>query len=60
MDVVEVDPEMVSVAEKWFGFVQGNRMRVFIEDGLLFVKEAKTQGVTAVYQRLSSLSRDRD
>lgn len=51
MDVVEVDPEMVSVAEKWFGFVQGNRMRVFIEDGLLFVKEAKTQGVTALQCR---------
>lgn len=48
MDVVEIDAEMLSVAEKWFGFVQGERMKVFIEDGLLFVKEAKKQGLKAI------------
>lgn len=46
MDVVEIDPEMVSVAERWFGFVQsGDRIKVFIEDGVLFVKDAVKQGL---------------
>lgn len=45
MDVVEIDPEMVSVAERWFGFVQGDRIKVFVEDGILFVKDALKQGL---------------
>ena len=43
--MVEIDPEMVSVAERWFGFVQGGRIKVFIEDGLQFVKDDKKQGL---------------
>lgn len=45
IDVVEIDSEMVSLAEKWFGFVQGDRVKVFIQDGVLFVKEATKQGL---------------
>ncbi len=40
MDVVELDSEMVSVAEKWFGFSQGKNIKVFIDDGIHFIKEA--------------------
>lgn len=44
MDVVEIDPEMVVVAEKWFGFSQGERLKVFIEDGVKFVKDCCLAG----------------
>lgn len=44
LDVVEIDSEMLSVAEKWFGFAQGERLKVFIEDGVQFVKETCASG----------------
>ena len=39
MDVVEIDPEIVSVAEKWFGFMQGKKLKVFVDDGIHFIRE---------------------
>lgn len=40
MDVCEVDPDLVKVAETWFGFRQNsNRMSVHVEDGVHFVHE---------------------
>ena len=41
---MEIDSEMLSVAEKWFGFAQGERLKVFIEDGVQFVQEACAAG----------------
>ncbi|NWS75712.1 MET13 protein, partial [Crotophaga sulcirostris] len=35
--VVEIDPSMLEVATRWFGFSQGARMRVHISDGLDYV-----------------------
>ena len=35
---------MLSVAEKSFGFVQGERMNVFIGDGIQFIKESCSAG----------------
>lgn len=32
--VVEIDPSMLEVATRWFGFSQGDRMQVHIADGL--------------------------
>lgn len=37
VEVVELDPKMVEVAERWFGFSQGERMKVHIRDGVEFV-----------------------
>ena len=37
--MVELDQEMLTVAEKWFGFSRGERMTVHIADGLSFVNE---------------------
>lgn len=38
-EVVEVDSEMLTVAEKWFGFAKGERMSVHIADGIAFINE---------------------
>ncbi|XP_010168012.1 eEF1A lysine and N-terminal methyltransferase isoform X1 [Antrostomus carolinensis] len=35
--VVEIDPSMLEVATRWFGFSQGDRMQVYICDGLDYV-----------------------
>ncbi|XP_065530030.1 eEF1A lysine and N-terminal methyltransferase isoform X2 [Lathamus discolor] len=35
--VVEIDPSMLEVATRWFGFSQGERMRVHVSDGLDYV-----------------------
>ncbi len=40
LDVVELDPEVLSVAEKWFGFRQSERVRVHVSDGVQFVEDA--------------------
>ena len=42
--MVELDQEMVSVAEKWFGFTQGERMKVHIADGVEFIRESFNAG----------------
>lgn len=42
--MVELDSEMVCVAEKWFDFTQGERMRVHVADGVEFVKKCLTAG----------------
>ena len=44
IDVVELDPSVVSVARRFFGFSQGKEISVFIEDGRVFVKRAQKQG----------------
>ena len=44
IDVVELDPSVVTVAKRFFGFAQGNNVAVFIEDGRVFVKRAQKQG----------------
>jgi spermidine synthase len=38
IDLVEIDKSVDSVARQYFGFAPGAKMRVFIEDGRVFVK----------------------
>src|SRR5881394_1790526 len=38
IDAVEIDPAVVRVARKYFGFEQAPKTRVFEEDGRVFVK----------------------
>lgn len=48
MDVCEVDPDLVRVAEMWFGFNQNSdRMTVQVEDGVDFIlkKAASTEEI---------------
>lgn len=42
--VVEIDPSMLEVATCWFGFSQGDRMRVHISDGLDYVAKLASEG----------------
>src|SRR5947209_10977467 len=44
VDVVEIDPAVARVAEKFFGFRQGPKLHVFEEDGRVFVKRALKSG----------------
>lgn len=39
IDVVEIDPEVVRLAEAWFGIVPGPRLRVITDDGVRFIAE---------------------
>lgn len=41
IDIAEIDPDMVAVAQKYFYFKENERMKVHIDDGRLFVKRTK-------------------
>lgn len=41
IDVVEIDPDILNVAEKFFHFKENDKMRVYINDGRMFIKRAK-------------------
>jgi spermidine synthase len=43
IDVVEIDPAVVKVAEKWFGLRADERMRIFAQDGRMFIHNARKQ-----------------
>ena len=38
IDIAEIDPDMVTVAQKYFYFKENERMKVHVDDGRLFVK----------------------
>ncbi|MBB5214529.1 spermidine synthase [Parapusillimonas granuli] len=41
---VEIDPAVLRVAERYFGYRQGPRQRVFVEDGRAFIERARREG----------------
>jgi spermidine synthase len=41
IDVVEIDPEVVKVASKYFGFPGDDNLRVFVKDGRMFLKDTQ-------------------
>jgi spermidine synthase len=41
IDIVEIDPVMLTVAKKYFYFEENDRMNAHIEDGRLFVKRSR-------------------
>ncbi len=41
IDCAELDPEVISVAKRFFGFVEDNQMRAFAGDGRKFIEEVK-------------------
>jgi spermidine synthase len=45
IDTVEIDPAVVRVARKYFGFESGPRMRVHEEDGRVYVRRAIREGL---------------
>jgi len=44
LDVIEIDPEMVTIATDWFGFRADDRMKVHITDGLQYLQESAKKG----------------
>ncbi len=46
IDTVEIDPAVLRVAESYFGYKQGPRQRVFLEDGRAFIERARREGRT--------------
>ncbi|MCC2595595.1 fused MFS/spermidine synthase [Pusillimonas sp. MFBS29] len=44
IDSIEIDPAVARVAERYFGYRQGPRQRLFIEDGRAFVERARKEG----------------
>ena len=44
IDTVEIDPAVVRVAERFFGFSQSPRQRVHLDDGRAFIEKARAQG----------------
>lgn len=45
IDSVEIDPAVVRVAKKFFRFTTSPRMRVYEEDGRVFIKKAGKRGI---------------
>ncbi|MCK5416009.1 fused MFS/spermidine synthase [Candidatus Parcubacteria bacterium] len=41
MDVVEIDPELINVAKKYFDFKENDRINIYHEDGRTFINEMK-------------------
>jgi spermidine synthase len=41
IDIAEIDPDMLAVAQKYFYFKENERMKVHIDDGRLFIKRTK-------------------
>ncbi len=41
VDIAEIDPDMVTVAQKYFYFKENEKMKVHVDDGRLFVKRSK-------------------
>ena len=41
IDIAEIDPDMLAVARKYFYFKDDEKMRVYVDDGRLFVKRVK-------------------
>jgi len=41
IDIAEIDPDMVSVAQKYFYFKENDRMKAYENDGRIFIKRTK-------------------
>lgn len=46
IDVVEIDPDVLDVAIRWFGFSPGDRLKVHIADGLTYISSLAAKGKT--------------
>jgi spermidine synthase len=44
IDAVEIDPAVVRVAKQYFHFAEGERLRVHVADGRVYVKQALREG----------------
>lgn len=49
IDVVEIDPEVVDVAKKFFAFREDARMRVHVDDGRRFIESIRQHTYDAIF-----------
>ncbi|KAL4223238.1 Methyltransferase-like protein 13 [Mactra antiquata] len=41
LNVVDIDPDIVTIATKWFGFTPDDKLKVQIDDGLKYIQKQK-------------------
>lgn len=58
IDAVEIDPSMLEVATRWFGFSQSDRMKVHIADGLDYITSLAGGEGTAIGEFGRALKED--
>ena len=46
IDSVEIDEQIVKVAEDYYGLKQDNKMRVHVGDGIKFINESSKQSMS--------------
>ncbi|XP_060602078.1 eEF1A lysine and N-terminal methyltransferase-like [Ruditapes philippinarum] len=44
IDVVDIDPEIVTLATEWFGFVPDDKLKAHVDDGLVYIQTEKEKG----------------
>src|SRR5262249_34785739 len=44
IEVVELDPSVVKIAHGYFGYQEGTKTKVIVEDGRVFIKRTKLSG----------------
>ncbi len=49
IDVVEIDPEVINIAEKYFSFTSTNNVKIFAQDGVDFIKKANPETYDIVF-----------
>jgi spermidine synthase len=49
IDVAEIDPQILQVARKYFGFTEDDKLRVHINDGRVFIKQQLRKGILKKY-----------
>ena len=49
IDVAEIDPDVVDVAKKFFGFVEDERMRAHVGDGRQFIERAPQRDYDIIF-----------
>ncbi|XP_020215678.1 eEF1A lysine and N-terminal methyltransferase isoform X2 [Cajanus cajan] len=56
IETVELDPVIVDVARDHFSFVEDKRLKVHIADGIQFVQEIGSSGVTQIHGKINDPS----
>ena len=44
IDSVDIDPKVLEVARKWFGYQEDERQRAHVGDGIQFVQDTLKKG----------------
>ncbi|VDK65598.1 unnamed protein product [Cylicostephanus goldi] len=50
--IVDIDPVMLKVAKKWFGFAESPLHRIIIDDGVRYIHDAVRRGICITFDQL--------